>query len=270
MDDKIPMSKDLISLYLRRIGFWENPLLGKDTLDELVYCHQCSIPFSTIDMFHCSEPPDIHPDTVFHKLISLKRGGYCFELNLIFEILLNNLGFKARSILGRFGRRDENAAINHQSVLVELNGQLYITDVGIGGPLAAGALPLIHGEDHLIRGERFVTRQLDETWWAIDRMTQGKRDLYGDEGELRLIREIEVCTAQVKHKDFVALNAYLSQPGQFFADTVVANLRTPDGYYAIMDDVLTIRKDGEKVKQVLKTKQKFDEAVEHYFGFKPK
>ena len=78
-----------------------------------------------------------------------------------------------------------------------------------------------------------------DSWWAVDRVTGAKKDLYGIEGPSRMQTELELCLATVSDKDFDALNLACSRPGTEFHDHRIANLRTPNGYFAIWDDVLT-------------------------------
>jgi len=236
----------------------------------LVFQHQCNVPFETLDMHHCKKPPELSIDAVFDKIVTRKRGGYCFELNLLFETLLRSVGFDAYPVFGRFIRgRKVQPPINHQSTLVTLGDNLYVADAGIGGPLAAGALLLADGEKQTVQGEHFTTRSINNTWWAIDRQTEGNADRYGDEGTVRVHTEVELCTAPVEAQDFNSLNLFYSQPGSLFRETNICNLRTPAGYHGLRDKILTVSKDGRKVRRELVTKKEFDSAIEVYFGFRP-
>ena len=38
------------------------------------------------------------PEDLFRKVVEQKRGGYCFELNKLFFLLLKELGFDCRSV----------------------------------------------------------------------------------------------------------------------------------------------------------------------------
>lgn len=270
MSDSNLLTDEQLDAYLERLRIEGRPPATKETLDALVYSHQCNVPFETVDMHHCEEPPSLETDVLFDKLVTRKRGGYCFELNFLFETLLRTLGFNARSLFGRFIRgRDVRPSINHQSVTVELDGKQYITDVGIGGPLAAGALLLEDGLKQTVRGEIFITRKINDSWWAIDRQTEGKKDLYGDEGDIRIHTEVEITTTFVEPQDFTALNLFFSQPGSLFYETYLCNRRTPTGYHGFRGKTLTIRKDGVSVKTDIEDKQEFDDAIEKYFGFRP-
>ena len=134
--------------YLARIGFNGLPKTDLATLDDLVFAHQCSVPFETLDMHLCTTPPAIDMASIYEKIVIQNRGGYCFEVNYLFEALLIELGFDARPCFGRFtlGRK-ETIPINHRGVLVSHDSNLYIADVGIGGPMPAGSLKLSEGAE---------------------------------------------------------------------------------------------------------------------------
>lgn len=256
--------------YLNRIGCAKPAEATRAVLDELIYAHQCSIPFETIDMYQCTKAPDLKLARVFDKIVTRHRGGYCYELNALFEQLLTSLGFNARPCLCRaVCGQTEKDPINHRGILVAIDGCEVFTDVGFGGPLPCGSVSLADGAQQVIRGEHFTARKLDVYWWAIDRVTQARRDLYGIEGPSRTQTEIEFCLATVQDGDFASLNLACSQPGTEFHDHRIANLRTTEGYCGIWDDTLTIRTNGERTRMHLPDEAAFSDALETYFGFRP-
>ena len=270
MGNEFALSSRDACAYLERIGLGRPEQPTREALDDLVYAHQCSIPFETIDMYRCAEPPDLALDRVFDKLITRHRGGYCFELNALFEALLASLGYEVRPCLCRAvcGAKVKDP-INHRAVLVNLDGEEVLADVGFGGPLPSASLSLVDGQEQIIRGESFTARRIDDYWWAVDRVTGAKKDLYGIEGPSRTQTELELCLAAVTDKDFAALNLACSQPGMEFYEHRIANLRTKTGYYGIWDDTLTVRERGEKIRTALADEAAFADACERYFGFRP-
>lgn len=89
-----------LSAYFARIG-WQQPVsVDIDTLRALHLSHNCAIPFENIDVVM---PREIQLDdqSVADKLVSARRGGYCFEQNGLFERVLREVGFEVRSVLGR-------------------------------------------------------------------------------------------------------------------------------------------------------------------------
>lgn len=79
---------------------------------------------------------DIDLDTAFDEIVVGGRGGVCYELNGLFRVLLEELGFDVgvfgagiRQMDGSFGP-DLEHVFNH----ARLDGELYLVDVGFVGP----------------------------------------------------------------------------------------------------------------------------------------
>ncbi len=260
-------TQDQVQAYLDRIGFAGTPANDKETLDELVFCHQKSVPFETYDVHVFGQAPSLDEDAIYDKIVTRRRGGYCFELNKAFELLLAGLGFEARPVLSRAVRgRDGRMPINHRGLLVALEGVDYSLDVGFGGPMPAGALALVDGQEQLIRGELYTPRRVDDTWWAIERITRSKRDFFDDGVPERRQTELELCTAKVEDIDFGPLNTAFSQPGTLFRDFIVCNRRLEDGHHALKDYVLTIRDKGQKTVVEFADDDELKAGLLTYFG----
>lgn len=253
--------------YLDRLGY-DGPLSSDvNTLDGLVYAHQCSIPFETVTLHRSARTPDLDIDGLYDKIIEKGLGGYCFELNKLFGALLESLGFAVRPVYSRAVRgREGRMPINHRGILVETDEGTYSVDVGFGGPMPAGALKLEDGSEQTIAGELFATRKLDDYWWTVERITRGTADLYDDAVPERRQVELELCTAAVEEQDFDALNHFFAQPGTLFRDHEIVNLRRPDGYLGYKDGVLTIRKDGRKETMELDRPEAIDGTLREHFG----
>ena len=86
--------------YFARIGWAQPTRVDIDTLRALHLHHNCAIPFENIDVVL---PREIHLDDqcLVDKLVTARRGGYCFEQNGLFERVLREVGFNVRSVLGR-------------------------------------------------------------------------------------------------------------------------------------------------------------------------
>ena len=70
-----------LQAYFDRIGYKEG---GTDTerLYRVHKCHITSIPFENIDVYN-KKTISVKPEDVFNKLVTQKRGGYCFEMNCL-------------------------------------------------------------------------------------------------------------------------------------------------------------------------------------------
>jgi N-hydroxyarylamine O-acetyltransferase len=93
------MSFDL-DAYLERIRLPEPPAPDASGLARLQLAHRLAIPFENLDV-RLGRGIRIDGDSVFAKLVTAKRGGYCFEQNQLFGDALAALGFHARPLLAR-------------------------------------------------------------------------------------------------------------------------------------------------------------------------
>lgn len=258
-----------IDAYFKRIGFEGRVTNSKHTLDELVLAHQCTIPFETVTLHRRGGEPRLETELIFEKVVERELGGYCFELNKLFEELLASLGFEVRPALSRAVRgRGGRMPINHRGIIAYADEGACSVDVGFGGPMPAGALLLSHGLEQEIFGETYTPRETENSWWKIERLTQAAGDNYDDDKPVRRQVELELCTAAVEDIDFSALNLYFSQPGTLFHDHEIVNLRTRSGYVGLKDGVLTVREDGRKTVSEIDDPQKVNETLARCFGLR--
>jgi len=132
MSTVTPDSFDLAA-YLERIGLDSAPLPDADGLLALQRAHRLSIPFENLDA-RLGRAIDLDPAAVFAKLVTRRRGGYCFEHNSLFLNALAALGFEARPLLGRVWLfADGVPARTHCFSLVSIDGDQWIADAGFGG-----------------------------------------------------------------------------------------------------------------------------------------
>lgn len=253
--------------YLDRIGFDRTPSIDRETLDELICRHQCSVPFETVTLRRRGAAPSLDSEELYAKIVEQRLGGYCFELNKAFTDLLAAIGFDVRPVLCRVVRgRDGLMPINHRGIVVELPEGPCSADVGFGGPIPAGSLLLAHDEEQSVRGETFLAHRVDDAWWNIDRVTRSTHDFFDDGVPARRQTELSLCTARVDEIDFDALNVFCSLPGTLFRDHDLVNLRTEDGYYGIRDGVLTKKTGTEKETVDLPDRDALDGALVELFG----
>lgn len=263
------LSNEQVDRYLKRIGFEKEVHHGVGTLDELIFHHQCTVPFETITLRQKDAAPSLALPDIYAKVIEQRLGGYCFELNLLFESLLLALGFDVRPILCRSVERDGiRVPINHRGELISLDGSIYFVEVGYGGPVPCGALLLNDCGDQVIGGETFRMVRLDESWWCMERTSKTQIDSSAGEAVPMRIPELEMCTARVCDLDFLALNTYFSLPGTLFRDHTIVNLRTKDGHKSIFDDEFKVRCKGKTETTEIKTRHKLQTILEEEFKMK--
>lgn len=98
--------------------------------------HRLAIPFENLDI-PLGRGISLDPDAVFAKLVTNRRGGYCFEQNQLFARALTAMGFAVRPLLGRVWLMAQGVPPRtHTLLLVTLEGEEWIADAGFGGSFA--------------------------------------------------------------------------------------------------------------------------------------
>lgn len=90
---------DLLA-YLERIKYSGECIASSDTLRALHLAHVLAVPFENLDNF-LGRPVSLEPADLFAKIVTAKRGGYCFELNGLFSLLLEAMGFPVTRLIAR-------------------------------------------------------------------------------------------------------------------------------------------------------------------------
>lgn len=142
-----------LAAYFERIGFSgpARPAPTLDTLRALHLLHPQAIPFENLDVL-IGRPVRLDLESVQRKLVESRRGGYCYEHNLLFRSVLQTLGFRVRSFAGRvlWGRdAPEMPARTHMLLLVDLDEGTFLTDVGFGGMTLSAPLALQTGLEQI-------------------------------------------------------------------------------------------------------------------------
>ena len=69
-----------INAYLRRIN-WTDPVsVDATTLRRLHVAHLRAVPFENLSI-HWGEPIVLGDDALFEKIVTRRRGGFCYEFN---------------------------------------------------------------------------------------------------------------------------------------------------------------------------------------------
>jgi N-hydroxyarylamine O-acetyltransferase len=166
-----------LDAYLERIG-----LTGSPTLAELHRAHVTSIPFENLDPRR-GIPVSLALPDLERKLVADRRGGYCFEHNLLLKGALEAMGAEVELFLARvrLGSPPGSAPTprTHLVLRVSIDGVSWHADVGFGAGTLLEPVSFGPGEVHEQYGWRFhvvqdgaehVLRTVRDQQWV---------DLYG-------------------------------------------------------------------------------------------
>jgi N-hydroxyarylamine O-acetyltransferase len=130
----MPESAFGLDAYLDRIGLGGTPDATLETLRTVVGAHSSAIPYENIDVL-LGRPPKLDLESLQDKMVRRKRGGYCFEQNLLLRAGLRALGFTTTGMIARVVLGfppDAPRVAGHMVVRVDLPEGVFLVDAGFG------------------------------------------------------------------------------------------------------------------------------------------
>jgi len=126
------LSKKNIQDYLARLSVRRSPEDSIHFIKNLQNAHVGTFPFSNLGVL-LSENLSLESQVLFERVVTKKRGGYCFEQNKIFFDILKYFKFPCDIALGRvLHNRNVDVPRTHRITKVTIDDSRYIVDVGFG------------------------------------------------------------------------------------------------------------------------------------------
>src|SRR2546421_2817515 len=132
---RMPMDHETVLAYLDRIGVTGPASSDAAGLRALHLAHQLTVPFENLSI-HLAEPISLDEGDLVDKIVRRRRGGFCYELNGAFALLLEALGARvsrvAARVYGEAGRL--SPPFDHLALIVRLadGSGPWLADVGFG------------------------------------------------------------------------------------------------------------------------------------------
>ena len=129
--------------------------------------HLLDVPFENLDI-HWKRPILLDTGAFYRKIVEGNRGGFCYELNGLFNELLREIGFETRLLSARVGGRQGNFSpeYDHAAILVIIGEMQYIADVGFGA-FSAEPLTLETDVEQTDTAGIFLVRRYDDETFEI-------------------------------------------------------------------------------------------------------
>jgi N-hydroxyarylamine O-acetyltransferase len=247
--------------YLRQIGYDGPRAPSLELLRELQFKHALSIPFENLDPL-LRRPVPLDLPSLGQKLLSGRRGGYCFEQNRLFQAALAALGFEVTGLLARVRWNiPEGVQVprTHMLLRVAIDGEDWIADVGFGGQTPTGPLRLATEMEQATPHEPFRLRRDGDGF-----LLQG---LLG--GEWRPLYRFDLQPQTPA--DYEMGNWYTStHPRSRFLNNLVASRPTADRRYALLNREFAVhRLGGPSERRELADAREVRRVLEEVFGVTP-
>jgi N-hydroxyarylamine O-acetyltransferase len=138
-----------IGSYCSRIGFDGEIAPTLAVLKSLIDHHTRAVPFENLDVL-LGRPIQLSPEALEQKIVHDRRGGYCFEQNGFLLHVLEGIGFRVAPISARVrlvAPRGTTPPRTHCFLRVEIDGESWLADVGIGAFSPTAPLRLIRDQE---------------------------------------------------------------------------------------------------------------------------
>jgi N-hydroxyarylamine O-acetyltransferase len=168
-----------LDAYFARVGWKTMPANPLAVLQAVLMHHTRSIPFENLDSLIGLAVP-LDGSALTEKLLKSRRGGYCFEHNMLLWNVLMQLGFKVSGLAARVRWNVPDnmiTPIGHMALRVDLDEQAYLVDAGFGGITLTAPLQLDNDATQRTSHEPFriahhgeqrtLQVQLDEQWRSM-------------------------------------------------------------------------------------------------------
>ncbi|MBD2753253.1 arylamine N-acetyltransferase family protein [Spirosoma validum] len=249
-----------VDAYLERIQYTgqREPTLA--TLQALHHQHQLTVPIENLDI-HNNREIRLLPEALFDKLITQKRGGFCYELNGLFYELLNTLGFDVTRISGCTYETDKgfNPEFDHLAIVARIDGIDWLVDVAFGKRFPLYPIPLRLNQIQEDKSGCYLIAEHDADYMAIRHVNE-----QGDwePGYIFTLTPRELS-------DFADMcRFHQTSSDSFFTRNKMCSLVTPEGRITLTDTALKVTEYGYVTETNVPDSQAFDTFLYNYFGIR--
>ena len=246
-----------IDSYLERIEYTGSRELTSQTLEQLHRAHMLAVPFENFDIC-LNHPIELSLPSFYDKIVSRRRGGFCYELNGLFGWLLEQLGFTVVMLAAEvFDDPQPEHKAGHLLLLVELE-ERWIADVGFGDsfqmPLRLDALASAEQQSgtyrlttiNASRGARKLLERRQAGKWKPQYLFSLASRRLNDFGD--------VCHHQQ------------TSSASRFRRTALCSLATAEGRITLSNNRLITTTNGQRIEQEIESEQTYRTLLKTRFG----
>jgi N-hydroxyarylamine O-acetyltransferase len=189
-----------------------------------------NIAYENLDILE-GKPICLTAEALFEKIVTRGRGGYCFELNGLLAHMLRQMGFSVSQRFARYLRGEKEIPMRrHRVVVVSLDGEDYMLDIGVGQVAPRLPLKITRGLVQEQNGETYKFVADPRHGWVLWDVHHGQWQEY-------------ICfnDDQVYDADFIQPSFFCeAHPGSVFNKKPMIAIKTERGRKAIDGSVYKI------------------------------
>jgi N-hydroxyarylamine O-acetyltransferase len=248
------MDETTLEAYFGRLAVPRPHTADAVNLHVLHRAHQMRVPFENLSI-HLSEPVLLAEDVLVDKIVTRRRGGFCYELNGAFAILLEAMGAEVRRVAARVYGSDGHVGppLDHMALVVRASDASgpWLIDVGFG---SHSVYPLLFDSRHEQNDPAGRFLLVDSGEGDVDVFKDGKPQYRIEPKERSLADFIPTCWWQT------------TSPDSYFTQDIICSRLTKDGRVSIAGRTLIITENGSRAEQQLTGDNALLAAYREHFG----
>lgn len=244
-----------LEAYFDRIGWSGARTPDLATLQSLMRAHGRTVPFENLDV-QLGNRTDTAIPAIYDKIVGRRRGGWCYEQNGLFGWALGELGFDVRRITCGVLRvaMGDGAVGNHLALVVTIEGQPWLVDVGFGGSLAE-PIPLAEGtHDHAPYGIALTLQ--DDGYWRFNEWVEPGKEFSFDFRDAPSDEALMAAKCQWLQTDAESV----------FVQNLVVQQRQGDAHLSLRGRVLSRRDAAGETRRLIGSGDELAETIARDFG----
>lgn len=244
-----------VQAYLDRIGYRGSLAPTAETLRALQVAHLQTVPFENLSI-HAAQPIVLDEEALFDKVVTRRRGGFCYELNGLFFTLLRALGFEVDRLSAGVTRMKGGFGpeFDHLTLKVRL-AETWLADIGFGDSF----------REPLLLDERGEQAQGDRVYRIDD---DGDRlILWQRQGEGPWERQYRFSLQPHELAEYEEMCHYhQTSPESHFTLKRLCTLATPEGRVTLSGLRLITTRNGVRQERVLENEAEQAATLRELFG----
>lgn len=241
--------------YLARINYSGPTAPTIETLRAVHRAHLLTVPFENLDI-ELGRKIVVDEDVIVRKVVELRRGGFCYELNGAFAALLRALGYRVTLLSARVAREGggEGPEFDHLILRIDLD-QPWLADVGFGESFLE-PLRMQAGLEQEDPAGIFRLVQLGERF-QLERSVAA--------GEWR--RQYSFGLKPRRLEEFAGMCHYhQTSPESHFTQNRICTRATPTGRITLSGMKLIVTRNGHREERMLGSEEDWADILAEQFG----
>lgn len=244
--------------YLERIGYPGEARADLASVTEMMRRQLFTVPFENLDV-QAGKIVSLVPEDIVAKIVGRRRGGYCYEVNGLFAMVLETLGVPWRFVGARPMTYPARRPKTHVVIIATLDGEEWLIDLGFGSygmraPMRLSQTDVDVEQDH----DTFRLTRPNEHEYILQARVEGE-----------WANQFSFDLWPAEWIDFMPANYFNStHPDALFVKMPVVLLFDPEGRSMLVGDTLKTVTRGQMQQRQISPEQR-DGILADWFDLPP-